>query len=425
MHSETVPYRERIQDLRGILERQGSLGLLLIDVSRLVQVENDYGPGAFRHVLATAGELVAELKGTEVRNADILAVSDRGGDAFLVFLSPKRYGAPARIADLRSLAERVEEHLNRRLAKLTSPYIRTRSEVTVAFSMVFFNPLVMPERLVGRLVEEARECVRVRRMQREFDKRCRLQEVLLDELVTTVFQPVVALRDAKVIGYEALSRGPAGTEYHGAARLFEMAAESDMTFELDRNCRRQALQAARNLPAGSKLFLNVFPAAMFDPEFQGASLIQSLEGLGLSPERIVLEITEKCAIENYTLFVEALHNFTQMGFSVAVDDIGAGYSGLEKIAHLNPRYLKFDMQLVRGIDASFVRREMARALKHFADKMDSTIIAEGIETDGELHTLLDLGIEYGQGFLMGKPDARIPAPQPISLGRLEGFAATA
>jgi len=142
---------------------------------------------------------------------------------------------------------------------------------------------------------------------------------------------------------------------------------------------------------------------MYDPDFQGTSLIQLLEGLGLSPERIVLEVSEQYAIENYTLFVEALQNFTQMGFSIAVDDIGAGYSGLEKIAHLNPRYLKFDMQLVRDIDESHVKREMSRALKTFADKMDSQIIAEGIEREGEKNACADLGLHYGQGYLLARP----------------------
>ena len=142
---------------------------------------------------------------------------------------------------------------------------------------------------------------------------------------------------------------------------------------------------------------------MYDPDFQGAALIRLLEWLGLSPDRIVLEVSEQYAIENYTLFVEALQNFTQMGFQVAVDDIGAGYSGLEKVAHLNPHYLKFDMQLVRDIDASYIRREMARALKIFADKMDSKIIAEGIEREGERQACVDLGIHYGQGYLLGRP----------------------
>ena len=117
----------------------------------------------------------------------------------------------------------------------------------------------------------------------------------------------------------------------------------------------------------------------------------------------MLEVSEQYAIENYTLFVEALQNFTQLGFSIAVDDIGAGYSGLEKIAHLNPRYLKFDMQLVRDIDRVNVKREMARALKTFADKMDSQIIAEGIEREGEQQACVELGLHYGQGYLLGPP----------------------
>jgi EAL domain-containing protein (putative c-di-GMP-specific phosphodiesterase class I) len=142
---------------------------------------------------------------------------------------------------------------------------------------------------------------------------------------------------------------------------------------------------------------------MYDPEFQGPPLLRLLEELGLRPERVVLEITEKYAIENYALFAEALEEFTRLGFQIAVDDVGAGYSGLEKIAHLNPRYLKLDRELIKDVDSSYIRREMARALKAFADRIGSTIIAEGIEHEGELRALVDLGIDYGQGFLLGRP----------------------
>jgi len=172
------------------------------------------------------------------------------------------------------------------------------------------------------------------------------------------------------------------------------------------------------LPAGSKLFVNVFPSAMYDPEFQGAALVRLAEAHGLSPDRVVLEITEKEAIANYDVFAEALGELTRFGFSIAVDDVGAGYSGLEKIAHLNPRYLKFDRELVRSIDSSYIRREMTRALKAFADRIGSTIIAEGIESDGELQTLLELGIEFGQGFLLGRPAAAFLPPAPVSPSRV-------
>jgi EAL domain-containing protein (putative c-di-GMP-specific phosphodiesterase class I) len=248
------------------------------------------------------------------------------------------------------------------------------------------------------------------RAQRELQDRCELQEVLLTDKLNTVFQPIFELRQRHVLGYEALTRGPAESVYHAPQPLFELAREADLVFELDRKCRRRALASSTGLPHNAKLFVNVFPSAMYDPEFQGAALVELAEAYGLSPDRVVLEITEKAAIENYDVFVEALGELTRHGFSIAVDDVGAGSSGLEKIARLNPRYLKFDRELVRSIDASYIRREMTRALKAFADRIGSTIIAEGIERQGELQALLDLGIEYGQGFLLGRPQSMFLPP---------------
>jgi EAL domain-containing protein (putative c-di-GMP-specific phosphodiesterase class I)/GGDEF domain-containing protein len=422
---EPIPYRERLADLKDILARQGSMGLLLIDISELAQVEHHYGTDAFQKVLTMARDLLLELRGSDVRTNDVLAVDDKGGDAFLVFLSPKRTEGRLKVADLRAAAERVEEHLNRKLTRLVSPYLPTPRQVVVGYGLVFENPLVMADRLVSRLVDEAWTCVRVQRRQIDLQRRCTLQEVLLEDKLATVFQPVVDLRDNSVVGHEALSRGPAGTFFQAPLRLFDLAEKSDLAFELDRKCRRRALLAARGLPSGKKLFINVLPSALYDPEFQGDSLVGQLDQLGLSPDRIVLEITEKYAIENYGVFEEALSEFTKLGFKIAVDDVGAGYSGLEKIARLNPNYLKLDRELIKDIDSSYIRREMSRALKAFADKIGSTIIAEGIEREAELACLRELGIEFGQGFLLARPAPGLPAVLPAGRsGHTLGLAAS-
>jgi EAL domain-containing protein (putative c-di-GMP-specific phosphodiesterase class I) len=405
LYSDIPTYHERLSPLTEQLRALGHLGLVLIDASELAQVEHDYGSRAFEQVLSIVTGLVTELQGAEVRTSDLLALNERGGNAFLLFLAPHRGGDEGRprIGDLEAICQRVGDQLNRKLSAFSSPYLRGKRKVTVGYAVAFHNPLIMAERVVARLVGEAWESVRIQKMQADFQTRCRLQDVLLGHQITTVFQPIVNILHGGLLGFEALSRGPAGTQAHSPINLFEAAAATDLVFELDRHCRRRALRTARDLPLPHRLFINVVPASMYDPDFQGASLIRLLEGLGLSPERIVLEVSEQYAIENYTLFVEALQNFTQMGFSIAVDDIGAGYSGLEKIAHLNPRYLKFDMQLVRDIDRSHVKREMARALKTFADKMDSQIIAEGIEREGEQKACADLGIDFGQGYLLARP----------------------
>jgi len=405
VYSELPTYHERLDELTEQLREQGHLGLVLIDASELAQVEHDYGSRAFEQVLSSVSGLVTELRGAEVRSNDLLTLNDRGGNAFLLFLSPRRGDEEGRpnVGDLEMIAQRVGAQLNQKLAALTSPYLRGKRRVTVGHAVVFHNPLILTERVLARLLGEAWESVRIERMQADFQTRCRLQDVLLGNMIHTLFQPVVNLVDGRVHGFEALSRGPVGTAQHSPINLFEAAAATDLVFELDRHCRRRALRTAHDLPSEYLLFINVVPASMYDPDFQGASLRGFLDGLGLSPARIVLEVSEQYAIENYTLFVEALQNFKEVGFSIAVDDIGAGYSGLEKIAHLNPRYLKFDMQLVRDIDQSHVKREMAHALKTFADKMGSSIIAEGIEREGERQACIDLGIDLGQGYLLARP----------------------
>ena len=407
MYSEIPTHHEQLAVLTGQLRQHGHLALVLVDASEFAQVEHDFGSRAFEQVLTIVGGLVGELQGTEVRRSDLLALDERGGNAFLLFLSPSRGeddGRP-RIADLEAVSQRIEDQLNRKLSSCPSPYLRGRRQVTVGYAVVFHNPLIMAERVVARLVSEAWESVRLKKRQAHFQIRCRLQDVLLGHQITTVFQPVVHLQTGAVLGFEALSRGPEGSQHHSPLNLFAAADDADLNFELDQHCRRRALRTARDLPPPYRLFINVIPASVYDPDFQGTSLIRLLEGFGLSPERIVLEVSEseQYAIEKYPLFVEALQNFTQLGFSIAVDDIGKGNSGLENIANLQPRYLKFDMQLVRDIDESHVKREMARALKTFADKMDSEIIAEGIEREGERQACVELGLHYGQGYLLGRP----------------------
>ena len=115
-------------------------------------------------------QLVGELRGAEVRTADTLALDDRGGNAFLLFLAPGRgesEGHP-RISDLATLAARMGDHLNRKLVGLRSPYLRGRRRVSVGFAVTFYNPLILPERVVTRLVGEAWESVRIQKMQNDF-----------------------------------------------------------------------------------------------------------------------------------------------------------------------------------------------------------------------------------------------------------------
>jgi EAL domain-containing protein (putative c-di-GMP-specific phosphodiesterase class I) len=230
-----------------------------------------------------------------------------------------------------------------------------------------------------------------------------LQEIILKEDVRTFFQPIIDLKSRLTLGFEGLTRGPQGTDYESPYMLFGVATESDLLFELDRLCRRNALTSASAMKPGHKLFVNLLPTTIRDPEFQGKRMLEFLEERKLSPSRIVLEITERLAIENYDLFLEAMRTFTDQGFSIAIDDMGAGYSGLDKIVELQPNYVKLDMSMVRDIHTSFVKKEMVQTFKAMADKIDARLIAEGIEKREEFDVVREIGVNYIQGNYLARP----------------------
>jgi len=124
----------------------------------------------------------------------------------------------------------------------------------------------------------------------------------------------------------------------------------------------------------------------------------------VAPERIVIEITEKLVIDNYGLFTETMAYYSDLGMAFAVDDVGAGHSGLEAIAKLKPDYLKIDMALVRDVHASSVNQAMVRAIVSLSQSTGATVIAEGIHTDEEVRCLATLGVEWGQGYYLARPD---------------------
>jgi EAL domain-containing protein (putative c-di-GMP-specific phosphodiesterase class I) len=241
----------------------------------------------------------------------------------------------------------------------------------------------------------------------------KLQDLILREKVVTAYQAIMELKDRTVLGFEALSRGARGTGLESAYALFGAAEEHGLLVELDRLCRRRALLSSGRIPSNAKIFVNTLPATIRDPQFRGKALIDFLDKAQVSPDRIVIEITEKLVIDNYNLFREAMAYFTDLGMSFAVDDVGAGYSGLESIARLKPHYLKIDISLVRDVHVSLVNREMVKAIIAMGHGIGAAVIAEGIHTEDEALALQTMGIDWGQGYLLARPD---PGPEPIAVG---------
>ena len=230
-----------------------------------------------------------------------------------------------------------------------------------------------------------------------------LNKILKAKNVKAVFQPIVSLLDGGILGYEALSRGPQGSLLEMPDVLFPATAQFNKVWELEFLCRSKAFARANGLPKDKMLFVNVDPKIMNDPRFNKGVTLNMLAHYKIDVSNIIFEITEKNSIEDYKIFRNVLNNYTSQGYKIAIDDMGSGYSGLKLLAEIRPQFIKIDMDLVRNIDKDALKQALITSFYEFSVVANMKIIAEGIETINELNTLINIGIPYGQGYLLQRP----------------------
>lgn len=234
-----------------------------------------------------------------------------------------------------------------------------------------------------------------------------LNRILAERDIQTYFQPIVSLRDGSVLGYEALSRGPVNSELRMPLALFAAAEACGRLWELEELCRTRALETVMFLQAEIRLFLNVNPATLYDEKFRQDFTPEYLKLFGLSPQNLHFEITERSIIKDFDEFKSIIEYYKQQEYHISIDDAGAGYSGLNLITDVRPHYIKLDIQLIRNIDQDGYKRALVKSLYEFSRLTEISLIAEGIEREEELDTLIDIGVHYGQGFFIQRPQPRV------------------
>ena len=409
-------FREALPRLVQYFRDNGAMGLVLVDLSALARIERSFGAKAYHTLRSQVDPLLGDAK-AHVREDDILTRDEREPDRYLFFLTGKRKTKnPFAFLDLQRLCDRVEGFVTPRVARLTTPYMRERPTVDVGHSFVLWSPLENEERQLLRLIEDARATGELRRRLRERDQRDAVTEIIFNRSIWTAFQPIVQMETRDALGYEGLARGPRGSPYEYPYALFGTAARFDLVDELERACRRQAFVDWEQFGAPARLFVNTVPATVRDVSFLGRGVIDYL-GPHLSPSMVTLEITEGQVIENLNLYREAMHSFLELGFTFAIDDVGAGYSGLETIANLGASYLKIDMGLVRNIHEKKVSQQVVKAILDMGAAVGAAVIGEGIETQEEADTLRDLGLRYAQGYFFGRPIDPLKRQPPVSVSK--------
>jgi diguanylate cyclase (GGDEF)-like protein len=220
--------------------------------------------------------------------------------------------------------------------------------------------------------------------------------------MASALQPIVRLFDRTVIGYEALARFPPSPQFATPDELFATASSVHMESSVDLACLRAALTEAPQL-ADANLFVNVLIGTLLDERRGLAELESAVHAARLDPSSIVLEFSERDPVPDLARLQRIATQLRSRGYRIAVDDAGAGHASMQVIAELRPEFIKVDRSLVHALDADRARRGLMVSLLSFSGHIGARLIAEGIETERELETLLSVGVEFGQGWLLGRP----------------------
>jgi EAL domain-containing protein (putative c-di-GMP-specific phosphodiesterase class I) len=381
----------------------GALGVVLIDAAPLAEIERRYGADAYRGALSNLAALVSELLAKQICVSDLVVGGETGRAELSVLMFRPAEELDFYAGGLEEIARELSQGLAARANRIGYPYTKRMPFLHVGTGVALRNPTLREELQVREAMEEAREEARMREKGAARRRRRDLVQLLVEGRVTSVFEPIVEVKSRTVFGYEALSRGPEGSELYSPAVLFDTAARHDLVFQLDCLCRQRALEGARDLPGKAKLFLNVRPTTIHDPSFKADALERTLASCKLRPSDVVFEISEQESIDNFAIFREVRDSYGKLGFQIALDDTGSGYSSLEAVMELAPEFIKVDRAFVTRIDEDPARQELLRALQSLAQRLGSRIIGEGLDTLEELETLGRLGISFGQGWLFGKP----------------------
>lgn len=221
----------------------------------------------------------------------------------------------------------------------------------------------------------------------------------LDFEFTMAFQPIVNVTTRKIFAHEALVRG---LNNESAAAIFTHV-NVDNRYHFDQACRVKAIQLASQLNMPCLLSINFMPNAVYRPELCIRTTLEAAEKFGFPIEHIIFEITEGEKVDDFAHLRDIVTHYKKRGFLTAIDDFGAGYSGLNLLAEIQTDLVKLDMALIRNIDKDKGRRAITKGILQVCHELSMQVIGEGVETYEELSTLRDLGVELFQGYYFAKP----------------------
>jgi EAL domain-containing protein (putative c-di-GMP-specific phosphodiesterase class I) len=240
-----------------------------------------------------------------------------------------------------------------------------------------------------------------------------LSSMVHDRRLTTFFQPIVECGDpAKVFAYECLLRGrQTGGQLVSPDRLYSTARDVGQLNSLDNVAKITHIESAARCGLETNIFINFNPAATRDLKSSLEKTLQAVRVSGIPAQRFVFEVIESERIDNAGSLQQVLESYRQMGFRVALDDVGSGYNSLNALTQIKPDFIKLDMQLIRGVHQDTYKSCVAAKLLEMAQALGVATVVEGVEEPAEWQWAADHGADFAQGYLFARPDAVPPQSQ--------------
>lgn len=232
------------------------------------------------------------------------------------------------------------------------------------------------------------------------------RDIVDQRRLSAVFQPILDFRSRSYLAFEGLIRGPLAASLHAPSELFEAAHAAGMNTEFERLCREVVLREFARLRLPGKLFINVSINCLADPHFMNGQTARLFAEIGMRPQQVVIELTENQHVADFSALRDVLAVYRRQGYQIAVDDLGEGFSNLRMWSEVRPDFVKIDRHFISGIADDMLKFSLVRAMHEIAEASNCVVIAEGIETEAEFTTVRDLGIGYGQGYLISRPEAQ-------------------
>lgn len=412
-------FQEEFESLLALSVRHRmDLALLLIDVDDFKTVNDSAGHAVGDDLLVEMGRI---LRGQ-------LRASDRpfriGGDEFAILL-PHTDADNARLVASRLLAACVEPRSTGEFRRgfafsggiTSAPRFASSRDHLLSQADEALYQAKRDGRCLVRVFDPAtsKAAVDIRVLN---ERSAAVADVLNGGGLRPVFQPVIDLRNGEVLAFEGLTRLPEGTPFRNPGVLFEAAEAAGRTYELDLACITAILNGARTIDRRVGLSLNLSPRTLETPEFAPEPFVARLSMAGWEPGRIIIELTERDAVQDIDRLRRVLERLRATGIRIAADDVGAGNAGLRLLSQIHFDIVKLDLALVQEGARRGTSLDVVKSIADLAARWGAMVIAEGVETPAQLRLLRSLPIAAAQGYLLGRP-AAVPDQRSVDLDAIE------